>query len=96
MKKTIVSIVLALALLSGCTATPEVVPVVSAPDTSELIVRPPAEAMTPAHNAIPLKKGDTKAGNIVTLRQNNLLCVDDRAKLTTLQKYILGLFPDKN
>ena len=91
--KKLLSMLFAVTLLIGCTATPEVKPIAEPSDPTKLLVRPPAAAMMPAHEPIPLKKGDDKAGNISIMRENNMLCVDDRAKLTTLQKYILGIFP---
>lgn len=95
MKKMIIGAVLAITLLAGCSAPVEVKPIATTPDPKELLVEPPAAAMVPAHEGIPLVKGDNKAGNAVILRQNNMLCLDDRQKLTTLQKYILGIFPAK-
>lgn len=92
MRKKMIAILVAM-LLVGCSASPEVKPIAEPSDPTKLLVRPPADAMIPAHEGIPLKKGDDKAGNITIMRQNNMLCVDDRVKLTTLQKYILGIFP---
>lgn len=95
MKSKMVALLLFMALLTGCSAQKEVVPVVSKPDITKLLVEPPASAMIPAHKPVPMTKGATNAANSVVVRNNNLMCVDDRQKLTTLQRYVLGLFPDK-
>ena len=93
MRSKLIAVFFAVMLLAGCSAPKEVTPVVETPDPSALLAKPPAAAMVPAHKPLALKKGDTLAGNSVIMRKNNLLCVDDRTKLTTLQQYILGIFP---
>lgn len=80
--------------LSACSKQ-EVVPIATTPDPAELLAQPPAEAMVKAHDPIPLQKGQSNSYYSGIMRENNLLCADDRAKLTTLQRYILGIFETK-
>lgn len=92
--KVIASVFLAL-VLAGCSSKKEIVPVATTPDPSALLARPPAEAMVPAHTPVSLEKGQSNSYYSGVMRQNNLYCADDRVKLTTLQKYILGIFETK-
>ncbi|QGZ16286.1 hypothetical protein Hena1_01360 [Erwinia phage Hena1] len=92
--KKLIAILFAMTLV-GCTVHPTVVPVVEKPKVSDLIAKPPAEAMKDPMEPIPLKKGDTTAGNTAIMRQNNLNGLTDRTKLRTLQEYVRNLFKDE-
>ena len=89
--KTLIAILLAFTLV-GCAEQPKVVPVVEKVKVSDLIAKPPADAMVDPVEPIPLRKGDSKAGNTEIMRQNNLNALNDRTNLRTLQAYIKSIF----
>lgn len=80
-------------LLCGCATSVEREYNIDPPDVGRLIVRPPEGAMKQPAKAIPLKKGAPDAVNSGIMRDNNLSCSNDRAKLIILQDYIRTLFP---
>lgn len=81
-------------LISGCTPKTEKVPVNVQTKVSDIVARPPVNAMVPAHKIVPLKIGDTDGQIFKKITYNNFYCIDDRNKLTTLQKYLLGIFKE--
>lgn len=89
--KTIMALLIAI-MLVGCNAPPKVVPVVEKVKISDLIAKPPADAMVDPVEPTLLRKGDSKAGNTEVMRQNNLNALNDRTNLRTLQTYIRNLF----
>lgn len=83
--------------LTGCGSSPKETVVTVAPQKVEqLAVEPPSAAMIPPAKAIPLVKGAADAENSATMRQNNLSCSNDRAKLIILQEYVKTLFNKEN
>lgn len=92
--KSLIAILFA-TILVGCSAQPPVHPVVEKPKISDLIAKPPADAMKDPIEPTPLKKGDSSSGNTAIMRQNNLDGWTDRTKLRTLQEYIRNLFKDE-
>ena len=94
MKKVLIAGMLCFAL-SSCSNKSEVVPVVSEPDPTALLAQPPASAMLPPHEPVVLQRDADNATALSVMRTNNLNAADDRAKLSTLQEYIRGIFTKK-
>lgn len=91
-------VILLAAVLVGCGSTPPpptVVPVVEKPKISDLLAKPPADAMIEPKEPILMKKGDTTSGNTSVMRQNNLEAMRARESLKVLQKYINNIFSEK-
>lgn len=82
--------------LVGCSSSKETVVTVAPQKVEQLAVEPPSAAMIPPAKAIPLVKGAADAENSATMRQNNLSCSNDRAKLIILQEYVRTLFNKEN
>lgn len=82
--------------LVGCSSPKETVVTVAPQKVEQLAVEPPSAAMIPPAKAIPLVKGAADAANSATMRQNNLSCSNDRAKLIILQEYVRTLFNKEN
>lgn len=83
--------------LCGCTTQVEKTYKIAPQEVDQLIVKPPEGSMKPPSKAIPLRKGAPDAVNSGIMRDNNLSCSNDRAKLLILQDYIMTLFPkEKN
>lgn len=82
--------------LIGCSSPKETVVIVAPQKVEQLAVEPPSAAMIPPAKAIPLVKGAADAENSATMRQNNLSCSNDRAKLIILQEYVRTLFNKEN
>lgn len=82
--------------ITACTTTKtEVVPVVSAINPADFLVKPPAEAMISPVEPSPLPKGRSNGEYIVIMKNNNLNAAKDRQKLETLQEYVKGIFDKK-
>ena len=92
--KTIIAMLLALTLV-GCATKPVVVPVVEAPKATNILAKPPADAMKEPVEPTPLIKGDVRSGNTQIMRQNNLNALHDRQSLRILQAYIRNIFKDE-
>lgn len=82
--------------LGGCSSPKGTVVTVAPQKVEQLAVEPPSAAMIPPAKAIPLVKGAADAENSATMRQNNLSCSNDRAKLIILQEYVRTLFNKEN
>lgn len=82
--------------LVGCSSPKGTVVTVAPQKVEQLAVEPPSAAMIPPAKAIPLVKGAADAENSATMRQNNLSCSNDRAKLIILQEYVRTLFNKEN
>ena len=82
--------------LVGCSSPKETVVAVAPQKVEQLAVELLSAAMIPPAKAIPLVKGAADAENSATMRQNNLSCSNDRAKLIILQEYVRTLFNKEN
>lgn len=82
--------------LVGCSSPKSTTVTVAPQKVEQLAVEPPAAAMIPPAIAIPLVKGAPDADNSAIMRQNNLSCSNDRAKLIILQDYVKSLFNKEN
>ncbi|HCN5976748.1 TPA: hypothetical protein N6Y90_004893 [Escherichia coli] len=93
MKKYVIMVPLLLFMLTGCTSPPErVVPVVKEVAISDLLARPPAEAMIPPKEPEKLPSGLSNADAIEVIKKNNIKAAEDRMKLRTLQQYVKTIF----
>lgn len=95
MKKTIIAILVATALLSGCRNAPEVVPVVQKFNPAEMLAKPPAGAMIDPVEPKPLPYGADNSVNSSIMKKNNIDGANDRSKLRILQQYIRNIFEPK-
>ncbi len=93
MKKYVIMVPLLLFMLTGCTSPPErIVPVVKEVAISDLLARPPAEAMIPPKEPEKLPRGLSNADAIEVIKKNNINAAEDRMKLRTLQQYVKTIF----
>lgn len=95
MRKTIIAVLLATALVSGCSNPPEVVPVVQRFDPVEVLAKPPAGAMVAPVEPTPLPYGADNSVNSAIMKKNNIDGANDRSKLRILQQYIRNIFEPK-
>lgn len=93
MKKYVIMVPFLLFMLTGCTSPPErVVPVVKEIIISDILARPPAEAMIPPKEPEKLPGGLSNADAIEVIKKNNIKAAEDRMKLRTLQQYVKTIF----
>lgn len=95
MRKTIIAVLVATALISGCRNAPEVVPVVQKFDPAEVLAKPPAGAMVDPIEPKPLPYGADNSVNSAIMKENNINGANDRSKLRILQQYIRNIFEPK-
>lgn len=95
MRKTILAVLVATALISGCRNAPEVVPVVQKFDPAEVLAKPPAAAMVEPVEPKKLPYGADNSVNSAIMKENNLNGANDRNKLRILQQYIRNIFEPK-
>ncbi|AKJ73294.1 hypothetical protein SP19_7 [Salmonella phage 19] len=88
-----VAIVLLLSgVLVGCSSEPKVVPVSQKFNPTEVLAKPPAEAMIEPVEPTPLPYGASNADNSEIVKNNNLNAANDRGKLRILQQYVRNIF----
>lgn len=93
MKKYVIMVPFLLFMLTGCTSPPEgVVPVAKEIVISDILARPPAEAMIPPKEPEKLPSGLSNADVIEVIKKNNINAAEDRMKLRTLQQYVKTIF----
>ncbi|WNT48116.1 Rz-like spanin [Salmonella phage SPLA5a] len=92
MSKALMAVLMAVTLLVGCQAKPEVVPVVEKFDPAKVLAQPPAAAMVDPVEPTPLKYGASNSENSAIMKTNNLNAANDRSKLRTLQQYVRNIF----
>ncbi|MBL5840873.1 hypothetical protein I4U30_21515 [Enterobacter asburiae] len=95
MRKTIIAVLVATALVSGCRNPPEVVPVVQKFNPAEVLAKPPAGAMVDPVEPTPLPYGADNSVNSAIMKKNNIDGANDRSKLRILQQYIRNIFDPK-
>lgn len=92
MNKSLIAVLVAVALLTGCQSRTEVVPVVEKFDPATMLAQPPAAAMIDPVEPTPLRYGASNSENSEIMKNNNLNAANDRTKLRTLQQYVRNIF----
>lgn len=95
MRKTILAVLVATALVSGCRTPPEPIPVVQKFNPAEVLAKPPAGAMADPVEPTPLPYGADNSVNSAIMKKNNIDGANDRSKLRILQQYIRNIFDPK-
>lgn len=95
MRKTILAVLVATALVSGCRTPPEPIPVVQRFNPAEVLAKPPAGAMVDPVEPTPLPYGADNSVNSAIMKKNNIDGANDRSKLRILQQYIRNIFDPK-
>lgn len=94
MNKTIIAVLVAAALLTGCRNAHEDV-VVERFDPAEVLAKPPAAAMVDPVEPTPLPYGADNSVNSAIMKKNNIDGANDRSKLRILQQYLRNIFEPK-